>query len=143
VSEDGHYSKGIFQLLDSTGKEMVELSGTGDDYDPFDPAMNSYLGVGYLRRLLDMFSEPTALSSRTSTQPAKNADELEKFAVAAFNAGQGSVARAQAQAQTQGRDPSQFSSIEEFLPASTREYVARVQRHKDEFLRDEADKTLA
>ena len=137
VSSDGHDSKGIFQLLDSTAHEMIDFSQTQDDYDPFDPAMSAYLGVGYLRRLLDMFSEPTALSSRTSTIAAKNADELEKFAVAAFNAGQGAVARAQAEAVRSGLDPSQFSSVEAFLPASTQEYVARVSRHKEEFAQAE------
>ncbi len=136
VSTDGHESKGVFQLLDSTAKEMMEFSKTNEEYDPFDAGMNSFLGVGYLRRLLDMFSEPTSLSSRTSTIPAKDAGELEKFAVAAFNAGQGRVARAQAQALSMGRDPSVFSSVESLLPTSTQEYVARVQDKRVDFAKE-------
>lgn len=133
VSSDGHYSKGVFQLLDSTASEMMQITDTQDEYDPFDVGMNSFLGVGYLRRLHDMFSEPTQLSSRTATIPAKDANELEKFAVAAFNAGQGRVARAQARALSIGKDPSVFSSIESFLPRSTQEYVARVQESREGF----------
>ncbi len=133
VSTDGHFSKGVFQLLDSTAGEMMQLTDTQDEYDPFDAGMNSFLGVGYLRRLHDMFSEPTRLSSRTATIPAKDANELEKFAVAAFNAGQGRVARAQARALAEGKDPSVFSSIESLLPRSTREYVARVQEAREGF----------
>ncbi|MCB0324924.1 MAG: transglycosylase SLT domain-containing protein [Bdellovibrionales bacterium] len=133
VSRDGHFSKGIFQLLDSTAHEMMEFSGVEEPYEPFDPAMNTYLGMGYLRRLMDMFSQPTQLSLRTTTVAAKSAEDLEKLAVAAFNAGQGSVARAQARAQANGRDPSEYAAVEPHLPASTREYVRRVSEHRQRF----------
>jgi soluble lytic murein transglycosylase-like protein len=126
VSKDGHHSKGLFQLLDSTGQEMMKHLGVKDDYQPFDPAQNSYLGVGYLRRLHDMFSESTTLSRNLTTHPASSAADLEKLAVAAFNAGQGNVARAQEAAKSAGKNPELFSSVEPHLPAQTRAYVGRV-----------------
>jgi len=143
VSRDGHASKGIFQLLDSTGKDMLGHTGLDESYDPFDPAQNAYLGVGYLRRLHDIFSVETKLSGRTRTTPAASAQHLEKLAVAAFNAGEGSVARAQAKAKSLGKDPSDYSSVEPYLPASTRLYVRKVSDIRTALADAETDNELA
>ncbi|MBP9838099.1 MAG: transglycosylase SLT domain-containing protein [Proteobacteria bacterium] len=130
VSRDGHNSKGIFQLLDSTGNQMKSISGVSEKYDPFDPAQNTYLGMGYLRRLHDLFSEQNVLAGSLKTKPVNSADELEKFAIAAYNSGEGTVARAQASAKQLGKDPSDYNSIEQFLPLSTRDYVRKVNTIK-------------
>lgn len=130
VSSDGHDSKGLFQLLDSTGRDMLSRFGVGEDYDPFNPSQNSFLGVGYLRRLHDIFSENSTLTRQLSTHPARSAADLEKLAVAAFNTGEGNVARAQARALAAGKDPSLYSSVEAYLPGQTRDYVARVMRYR-------------
>ncbi len=134
VSKDGHESKGIFQLLDNTGHDMLSRNGIDKEhYDPFDPAQNAYLGVGYLRRLHDIFSEQTELGGNLKTFPVSSAEHLEKLAVAAFNTGEGNVARAQARAQSAGKDPADFASVEPYLPASTRQYVQRVSQLRDLF----------
>ncbi|MCB0345018.1 MAG: transglycosylase SLT domain-containing protein [Bdellovibrionales bacterium] len=130
VSSDGHYSKGLFQLLDSTGREMLTRLNVGDDYNPFDASQNSFLGVGYLRQLHDLFSENSTLVAGLSTHPAKSSADLEKLAVAAFNTGQGNVARAQAKAAAAGKDPSLYESVERYLPKQTRDYVARVMDYR-------------
>jgi hypothetical protein len=135
VSKDGHHSKGIFQLLDSTGRTMLDHVGLEERYDPFDPAQNAYLGVGYLRKLHDIFSEETDLGANIRTEPARSAEQLEKLAVAAFNAGEGSVARAQAKAKALGKNPGDFSAIEPHLPASTRLYVRKVTQLKQALAR--------
>jgi len=138
VSKDGHASKGIFQLLDTTGRHMMDHTGVeNEDYDPFDPAQNAYLGVGYLRRLHDIFSAETHLGGNMKTVPARSAEQLEKLAVAAFNTGEGNVARAQARARSSGKDPADFSSIEPYLPASTRRYVQKVSQLRQAFAADE------
>ena len=143
VSADGHYSKGLFQLLDSTANHMKDLSGIDEAYDPFDPGMNAFLGVGYLRRLMDMFSSSTKLNSSQETTPAKSSRELEKLAVAAFNAGEGSVVRAQEKARALGKNPALFASIEPHLPPSTREYVQRVTKIRENLAEvDEKTKTV-
>ena len=131
VSKDGHASKGIFQLLDSTGKDMMDLSGISEPYKPFDPTQNATLGVGYLRRLHDIFSVETNLGYNIKTVPVTSADHLEKLAIAAFNAGEGNVARAQARARALGKDPTDFNAIEAHLPASTRAYVQKVSALRD------------
>ena len=134
VSSDGHASKGVFQLLDSTGKDIHLTSGITEPYQPFDPSMNSYLGIGHLRRLLDIFSKETPLTSNLSTHAAKSADDLEKLAVAAYNAGEGNVARAQAKALQIGKDPSVFQNIKPYLPEITRGYVDKVNDLRNQFV---------
>jgi soluble lytic murein transglycosylase-like protein len=133
LSSDGHMSKGLMQLLDSTGKqELAQLSGA-KEYEPYHPHLNVDLGVRYLRRLHDMFSVPTAITSSLSTVSAANSSSLEKLAVAAFNAGQGRVASAQQRAQRDGKNPADFAQVEAYLPQSTQEYVQRVMSKRDEF----------
>ncbi len=132
VSKDGHKSKGMFQLLDSTAKDMVNHLNFKSKYDAFDPGINAYLGTGYLRHLHDLFSEETKLTSTLKTQPAKSSQHLEKLALAAYNSGQGTVARAQERARLNGRDPSDYDAIKHYLPSSTRQYVSRVTQLRDE-----------
>lgn len=131
VSTDGHRSKGLMQLLDSTGKDMLAKLGVDDDYDPFNPDQNVDLGVGYLRYLHDLFNSPTELPRFGMTRPAANSSSLEKLAVAAFNAGEGRVASAQARAEKAGKDASVYEDVEKYLPETTQEYVRKVLEFKD------------
>jgi hypothetical protein len=131
VSADGHNSKGLFQLLDSTGKTLLSRAeATDQQYDPFDPDLNIQLGTSYLRYLHDIFRTPTQLSKSRATKSAADENSLEQLAVAAFNAGEGRVAAAQHRTEQAGKDPAQYDHVAPFLPRSTREYVARVVRGK-------------
>ncbi|NLF25705.1 MAG: transglycosylase SLT domain-containing protein [Deltaproteobacteria bacterium] len=133
VSSDGFASKGLFQLLDSTGREMHAQAGLQVKYNPFDPQQNVHLGVGYLRKLHDIFSRATTLPNKLTTVPAANSASLEKLAVAAFNAGEGRVAAAQQRAARAGLDPSQYDHIESYLPDITKKYVVRVMQLKGRY----------
>lgn len=134
VSNDGHASKGLFQLLDSTGKHMMSRVETGNKrYDPFDPDLNIKLGSNYLRYLHDIFKSPTDLPNRLQTRAAADSNSLERFAVAAFNAGEGRVASAQSRTEKQGKDPAYYDQVAPHLPSSTREYVNRVVQGKRGF----------
>ncbi|MEY4667744.1 MAG: hypothetical protein RL518_443 [Pseudomonadota bacterium] len=131
VSADGHYSKGLFQLLDTTGKNLLARSDTtSQDYDPFNPDLNIELGTNYLRYLHDIFRTPTQLPNSRTTKSAADENSLEQLAVAAFNAGEGRVAAAQHRTEQAGKDPAHYDNVAPFLPRSTREYVARVVRGK-------------
>ena len=132
VSKDGYESKGIFQLLDGTAANMIKRFKIEGKYQPFDPKMNSHLGVGYLRYLHDIFSENTKISKDMVTYRASSQDDLEKLALAAYNAGEGRVIRAQEKAKSQGEDPGDFEAVKKFLPEITRGYVMKVAAHKDE-----------
>lgn len=133
ISKDGFSSKGLFQLLDSTGKEVHENSGISQPYKPFDPSMNTFLGMGHFRKLLDIFSKDSQLTSSIKAHGAHSADDLEKLAVAAYNAGEGNVARAQAKALQNGLDPGVFNNIKKFLPEITKSYVDKVGSLRLEF----------
>jgi len=128
VSTDGHYSKGLFQLLDTTGKHLLSRTETptDQDYDPFNPDLNIQLGTSYLRYLHDIFRTPTQLPNARTTKSAADDKSLEQLAVAAFNAGEGRVAAAQHRTEQAGKDPAHYDNVAPFLPRSTREYVARV-----------------
>jgi soluble lytic murein transglycosylase-like protein len=131
VSEDGHYSKGLFQLLDSTGKTLLSRTDGGtENYDPFNPDLNIQLGTSYLRYLHDIFRTSTQLPNARTTKSAADEKSLEQLAVAAFNAGEGRVAAAQHRSEQAGKDPAHYDNVAPFLPRSTREYVARVVRGK-------------
>lgn len=131
VSADGHNSKGLFQLLDATGKTLLSRAGDSErEYDPFDPDLNTELGTSYLRYLHDIFKTPTQLSGSRMTKSAADEQSLEQLAVAAFNAGEGRVASAQLRTEQAGKDPAHYDNVAPFLPRSTREYVARVVRGK-------------
>lgn len=133
ISRDGHSSKGLMQLIDSTGRHLLKQAGLESQYDPFNPGQNIDLGVGYLRKLHDTFSVATTLASNVKTVPAANSSSLEKLAVAAFNAGEGRVAAAQERAQKAGMNPALYLDVEGYLPKSTQEYVTKVMRLKNTF----------
>jgi hypothetical protein len=134
VSSDGHASKGLFQLLDSTGRHLMsQVDGVPKTYDPFNPDLNIKLGTNYLRYLHDIFKTPTELPNNLRTTAAADAASLERFAVAAFNAGEGRVASAQVRSESLGKDPAFYDQVAPLLPRSTREYVKRVVEGKGSF----------
>jgi soluble lytic murein transglycosylase-like protein len=134
ISMDGHGSKGVFQLLDKTGKDLMARQGLNPEmYDPFNPELNVNLGMGYLRYLHDIFSAPVSLTKSRKTYKAVDHESLEKFAVAAFNAGEGRVASAQSRALAAGKDPSTFTDVLPYLPKSTQSYVAKVLNQRNDF----------
>ena len=132
VSKDGHESKGIFQLLDGTAANMIKRLKVQEQYQPFDPKMNSHLGVGYLRYLHDIFSNDTKISENMITSQASSREDLEKLALAAYNAGEGNVIKAQEKAKSQGENPGDFDAVKKFLPEITRGYVVKVSSYKKE-----------
>lgn len=134
VSSDGYASKGLMQLLDSTGKEMMGRLGVDQNYTPFDPEQNIDLGVGYLARLHNLFQSSSELGGNLKTFAAANSSSLEKLAVAAYNAGEGRVASAQQRANRAGKDPSIYENVEAYLPETTREYVKRVLSTRNDII---------
>jgi len=134
VSTDGHASKGLFQLLDTTGRDLMSKTDiAATDYDPFNPDLNMRLGTSYLKYLHDIFRVPTELPQGLQTKAAANDESLEKLAVAAFNAGEGRVASAQGRTERSGKDPAHYDQVAPFLPRTTRDYVTRVIEGKKLF----------
>lgn len=133
TSTDGHATKGLFQLLDSTGRERLAEIDPRARYEPYDPDLNVELGMSHLRYLKELFLAPSKLKNGSATVPAEDKESLERFMVAAFNAGEGRVAQAQREAFLAGKDPSTFTDVLAYLPSSTQRYVEKVFSAKKSF----------
>jgi soluble lytic murein transglycosylase-like protein len=124
---------GLFQLTAATGKEQLREVSPHQVYNPFNTQQNIRLGISYLKEMTDTFAENTSLHNRLSTVAGANAQEVQRLAVAAYNAGPGRVARAQELARTHGRNPAHYRNIEPYLPRETQQYVKKVERFATEF----------
>ena len=133
ISRDVHSTKGLFQFLDSTGREILSRSDSSSDYSPLNPEQNVSLGVRYLTHLQDIFSRPTKLANGVETIPATTTLSNKKIALAAFNAGEGRLASAQARALRERLNPGNYDDVKLFIPASTRRYVESVLKQEQEF----------
>jgi hypothetical protein len=132
ISKDGHFSKGLFQLLDETGNERLQEVMPGMDYLPFNPAMNITLGLEHLSYLKELFTKDSNLGKGKLKTLAVAPESLTSVIAAAFNAGQGRVARAQALVNATGGDPRDYTSLKPYLPKTTIEYVSRVLQFQKE-----------
>jgi soluble lytic murein transglycosylase-like protein len=123
-SSDGR-SAGTFQVLPTTAAEMRRKIAAGTVERPAGTD-DVALGVGYLRYLHDLFGRDAKLARGLHTVAVEDAGQRRLFAVAAFNAGEGRVARAQAKAAAAGGDPTRFADVAPYLPQITQRYVPRV-----------------
>jgi len=123
-SSDG-LSFGTFQMTRATAAEMRRRISAGTVARP--PGSDDVaLGVGYLRYLQNLFTRGGKLGGALKAQPVSDAGERQLFTVAAYNAGEGRVARAQARARAAGADPTRFAAVRRYLPSTTQAYVQRV-----------------
>jgi soluble lytic murein transglycosylase-like protein len=130
VSPDG-VSVGTFQVTHTTKAEMRRKFAAGIVDRP--PGNDDVaLGVAYLDYLDRVFRKDTGLTKRLSTDGIADPHERRRFVTAAFNAGEGRVAGAQARARQLGLDPTEFANVRRFLPSITQGYVDRVQRYRGE-----------
>lgn len=99
-------AEGLMQIMPSTAANL------GVD-DLFDPAGNLDAGVSYLRRLQGIFRSRAA-----------DADELRKFTLAAFNAGEGRILDCIRYAESEGADASTWEGLSSVIPQMTEEMLA-------------------
>jgi soluble lytic murein transglycosylase-like protein len=93
-------ARGVMQVMPATSKELEPRYGTDLRRQ----------GVGYLSEMHKRFKGP----------------DQRKFALAAYNAGPGTVRNAQHLARKAGLDDSIYANIERFLPEETRKYIPGV-----------------
>lgn len=123
---------GHFQFEAATAKRYG-LSVTKHNDQRFDIDYASSAAARYLKDIDTFFSKTTTLSGKLKTIGVKNALEREKFALGAFNAGEGNVAKAQHLAEKAGKNPQLWVDVEKFLTDETRQYVPQVLFYQDEF----------
>jgi hypothetical protein len=123
-SPDG-LSVGAFQLTAVTAAQMRSRLESANRGLPLHDEVT--LGVGYLRYLAGLFSKRTVLyRDGLTTVAVTDPVECWRFAIAAYNAGEGRVAAAQHRAASLGRNPARFDDVRPLLPAITRRYVDNV-----------------
>lgn len=95
---------GLMQLMSETAAEVGVK-------DVFNPVQNIAGGVKYLKMMFDRFKDETG-------------DERFKFALGAYNAGAGSIIKAQGFAAGKGIAPDKWESIVKMLPVITGTHAA-------------------
>ena len=99
----------------------------------FDIDYASSAAARYLKDLDSMFSKKKILGKGLETIPIKSALERKNFTIGAYNAGEGSIAKAQRLAEEVGENPQVWSDVEKYLTAQTRQYIPKVLSYQDEF----------
>jgi membrane-bound lytic murein transglycosylase MltF len=123
-SPDG-LSSGAFQLTAVTAAQMRSRLRAANKELPLHDEVT--LGVGYLRYLAGLFEKRTVLyRDGLTTVGVTDPVECWRFAIAAYNAGEGRVAAAQHRAASLGRNPARFDDVRPLLPPITRRYVDNV-----------------
>ena len=89
-------------MTHATAAEMRQKIAAGTVARPAGP--EDVAGVGYLRYLDDVFGRRSSLAPGLAMVPVRDAGERRLFPIAAYNAGEGRVARAQARAAAAGGD---------------------------------------
>ncbi len=140
---------GHFQLEKKTA-EQYNLIVKKDNDQRFDIDYSSDVAARYLKDLYNYFSKSTVLSSTIRTIPVKDTKERKKFALAAYNAGQGRIAQAQIEAEKAGENPALWDIAKEYLRQAganekkekiIKEYVVSIEVYEQEFvLKSPADK---
>jgi membrane-bound lytic murein transglycosylase MltF len=142
---------GDFQLERETAERMGLTVNEKND-ERFDIDKASAASAKYLKVHDEKFSKKSTLSGKLSTTPVKNSAERKKFAVAAFNAGEGRIAKAQQLAKEEGKNPAAWNDVKKYIESAgataekskeIREYVDRVLQYDAEFSKkSKADKTV-
>ncbi|MBM4265715.1 MAG: hypothetical protein FJ144_03705 [Deltaproteobacteria bacterium] len=126
-SSDG-LSTGTFQVTEPTEADVRRRFARGELVRP--PGTDDVaIGVAHLRYLDDLFERDASLGRSLRTVAVDDPAERIRFAVAAYNAGEGRVAAAQERAERLRSDPTRYESIRAFLPKITQQYVDRVMHY--------------
>lgn len=132
---------GDFMLEKETAVRMG-LTVTKENDQRFDVDDASAASAKYLKILDLIFKEKKNLGSGIKSIPIYDSNERLKFIIAAFNAGEGRIAKAQAIAKKNGKDPANWKDVKTCLKkagASSKKveeitnYVDKVLEYSSEF----------
>lgn len=126
---------GDFQIEKKTAERMG-LNASMENDQRFDIDDSSAAAAKYLKTLDDSFSKETSLARNLKITPVKNSKERMKFTLAAYNAGEGRIAKAQKLTKKAGKDPSKWEDVKEHLKeaGASASKVEEVQDYVDDVL---------
>lgn len=108
----------------------------------FDAGKSIDAGAKYLKTLDDIFKDGKTLTKDLKAIEVKNKEERKKFDFAAYNGGEGRIAKAQEIAKSKGDDPAKWSDVQKYLENAgasadkakeIRDYVIKVSNYSREF----------
>ena len=105
---------GYFQFKPATAKQYG-LSTTKDNDQRFDKKLSFSAAAKCLKDMDRLFSRPIVLGVGNITVAVQNKQERKKFALAAYNIGQGRVSTAQNKAEAAGKNPQVWDEVKYFL----------------------------
>jgi len=132
---------GDFQM-DKVTAERYGLTVTKNNDQRFDLDSASHATAKQLKNLDAMFSKQTTLAKGLSTSPITDSIERRNFVIAAYNAGEGRIAKAQKLAEEAGKDSQKWDDVKEYLVAAGASqakaqeiigYVENVNKYEKEF----------
>lgn len=138
---------GEFHIEKATAKRY-KLIVTKENDQRFDIDYASITAARYLKDLDVSYSKKTDLGDK-ETFPIKNPIERKKFVLAAYNGGEGTIAKAQRLAKQVGKNPAKWNDVHKFLEQldpkvdakQIRDYVQYISKHEVEFAKkSKADK---
>lgn len=140
---------GDFMLEKATAIRMG-LNVTKENDQRFDIDDASAASAKYLKTLDSLFKEKKYLGNGIKSTPIFEKKERLKFAIAAFNAGEGRIAKAQEITKKNGGDPAVWNEVKEYLSKAganskkvkeITDYVDTVLEYSNEFAKkSKADK---
>lgn len=108
---------GHFHFEKKTAQELG-LVVTKENDQRFDIGKASSAAARHLKNLGLIFSKRTTVSIGETSIPVRDVAERKKFIIAAYNGGQGRVAKAQRMARQAGKDPGLWDEVKKFLEAA-------------------------
>lgn len=142
---------GHFQLDKRTAERYGPKITAKNDWR-YDIDDSSYFAAMHLNNLNGIFSKDTILDKGIKTIAIINSNDRKLFIIAAYNAGEGRIAKAQAAAQKDGKDPTNWNETKNYLidagapeekALETINYVDKVTGYEEEFSKkSKANKNL-
>ncbi len=105
---------GHFQFRKVTA-ERYGLTVSKKNDQRFDIDDASYAAANYLKDLDKMFSKRTILTANLKTRAVRNKKERKIFVFAAYNAGEGNIAKAQNAAHEESKNPASWDTVKNYL----------------------------
>jgi membrane-bound lytic murein transglycosylase MltF len=132
---------GYFQIEAATAiRYGANISSQNDPR--FDIDTSSVIAARYITSLNNIFSSKTPLTENLSSIPVSSPNQRKLFVIAAYNAGEGSIAKAQLAAQKDGKNPQKWDDVKQYLvkcgiteqkAEEITDYVEKITEYEKEF----------